>query len=111
MTTSASTAATAANTTSIRVTSATVTKYQSSSTRMPTTTAPRCIPTTCGKNEVFLCCGLCSFNTCRGWVPCLDTRCVQGCFCMVGFVRAHPKGPCIPHQNCPKVPFPLIIRQ
>ncbi|XP_035903894.1 chymotrypsin-elastase inhibitor ixodidin-like [Anopheles stephensi] len=83
----------------------------STTTESSTTTKPRCIPKMCGKNEVFLCCGLCSYNTCRGWVGCLDDRCVQGCFCMIGYVRAHPNGPCIRHQSCPKQQFPSVIRE
>uniref|UniRef100_A0A182NFI3 TIL domain-containing protein n=1 Tax=Anopheles dirus TaxID=7168 RepID=A0A182NFI3_9DIPT len=105
-------ATTLSGSTTVHTTSLTPTPIPSSTrpstttvvTRTQTTTPPRTTTIesrNCGPNETFLTCGLCSYNTCRGWVGCLDQRCVRGCFCKVGYVRAYPKGPCVTVRACP----------
>ncbi|XP_035227821.1 zonadhesin-like, partial [Stegodyphus dumicola] len=54
----------------------------------------------CGKNEIYKECGTACPANCTNRNPICTEKCVEGCFCMEGFVRS-TNGTCVPLSQCP----------
>lgn len=53
------------------------------------------------ENEVFLTCSTPPLICGKPIPRILALRCMQGCFCVEGFIRKSKKGPCVPIETCP----------
>uniref|UniRef100_A0AAG5CSY4 TIL domain-containing protein n=1 Tax=Anopheles atroparvus TaxID=41427 RepID=A0AAG5CSY4_ANOAO len=68
-----------------------------------------CVPKkSCGPDEEYRCCGPCYQLACLGSVIECQNRCYADCYCVKGFIREFPGGPCVPDLFCPLVDLPSL---